>query len=106
MNGARPRPWRLEPIGDGYAVQYRGEDGQWETIGRGDAWNRCALFGRDDAALIVRAVNAHDALVEALEQAADCIPEQGALYRGTAKDKRVLAKVTAALRLARGDDNG
>jgi hypothetical protein len=70
-----------------------------------DAKNRrCTIFiadchDADNAELIVRAVNAHDALVEALGEALKCPEDEGryALCAGCR------AKAIAALKLAKGE---
>ena len=77
MTGATPRPWNA-PEGMGFAggESYTGIDGPEGCV----AWvlcnSRIPITGKDtpnpweaNAALIVRAVNAHDELVDVLERA-------------------------------------
>lgn len=52
---ATPRPWSA-----------RGLDGSLTVYGDGDKYKVAYYVTDDDAALIVRAVNAHDVLVDAL----------------------------------------
>ncbi len=60
-NRNQPFEYRVEEIGDGFAVQrlycgeHRDED-RWATIGRWDQTNKCVLFGRDEALSIAFAL--------------------------------------------------
>jgi hypothetical protein len=72
MAEATPRPWKLKYEDDGDEIYY-GYDGAWEIIGpEGCYLSGCATDGaaaaaraKANAELIVRAVNAHEALVKA-----------------------------------------
>jgi hypothetical protein len=55
---ATERPWRVEPDADGYFFVMRVNDPNPDA--------HVCVYGRADADLIVRSVNAHDELVAAL----------------------------------------
>lgn len=96
MSEATPRPWRqwatdgdhgleITIEGEGHAVTYLPDQSD---------------LSEANAALIVRAVNAHDALVEALEAALATLEEWQA-DDGQGDDAAIL-NARAALALARG----
>jgi hypothetical protein len=103
MKDASPRPWRytantsdLYDSGAAFFVLARHPAGEFDV---------CEIHGtlgceEADAALIVRAVNAHDALVEALEAVYEAFIDTGLDASWEVAD----SKARAALRLARGDD--
>lgn len=66
MSAHTPTPWSAEPLGLGTAVAITSPSGDicYLTLQPARA--------RANAAFIVRAVNAHDALVAALEKVASC----------------------------------
>jgi hypothetical protein len=94
-----PRPWVVE--GDGYYPKIVNQDG----------FEVCTSVDRPDAILIVQDVNAHEALVLALEMAqADYEAAGSALYHsvGDTEQQRVdcqrrIAVISAALAIARGE---
>jgi len=95
IENATPRPWtrRQEDLRGGrFWVVDR--PGTLEPIDLHEDDN-----GEADSELIVRAVNAHEALLDAIEELLD--------YRGGAdspfEDEYVMERVEAALKLARGE---
>jgi hypothetical protein len=90
MKDASPRPWVVARHADvcGTPVVCIHREGEQHLD-----WSEA------DAALIVRAVNAHDALVEALEAVYEAFIDTGLDASWEVAD----SKARAALRLARGD---
>ena len=103
-NEATPRPWRVlarnrklrHGRGMGYDVQQDTSDGLGEMI--------CDRATEADAALIVRAVNAYDALVTSCRELLEFVPVEKP-ERGGLPDWIIAIelKAHAALALARGE---
>lgn len=92
-----PTPWIARLNGDCSCI--RASDNDLVTLGDHDTG---LCMTEDDASLIVRAVNAHDALVEALELQDMAAREiHGKSYVNTDTQR----KTVAALKLARGETN-
>ena len=86
-----PTPWRVNVSALEYLeIRSDGENGQICGCGEVDS-----EIDQANAAFIVQAVNAHDALVEALEEARDYLPHHD--------DPALTQKVDAALALAKGE---
>lgn len=100
---ATPRPWLIDPDPDFESMLILGPD---EIIAADccvvsmDAEKRSEDICKANAALIVRAVNAHDALVAALLDAQAYIASRGGQTGG--ERLRVQQRIRAALAAARG----
>ena len=100
MNKHTPTPWRIE-------LRYGGNStGDSMVIGANDYFV-CdnVSYYPDDQAFIVRAVNAHDALVEALRKIANLSESDCEKYVAKADSIacEVLAQLDIPLKLARGE---
>jgi hypothetical protein len=87
-----PTPWAYEANGKRGA--WIGKDGDWAALSCGSSDDKALANAR----LIVRAVNAHDALLEALQLVVGSL----AFDREDATNREVLRRVRAAINLAEG----
>ncbi len=72
MSEATPRPWHLHPSGRANALElFTVFCGHGET-----QFNQVCQAEKGDAELIVRAVNAHDELIDLITMAADVIDDE------------------------------
>lgn len=111
---ATPRPWECNlnnPDIDKYGSK------SWDIVGceinkpmLGQNWNKLATVFCDEAnaALIVRAVNSHDALVSILKDVSTWLEtnlELGLINAGTAnRDSDLVSQIRQALALAEGKE--
>ena len=104
MAEATPRPWVLGKVGDGGYSDRVAPCHIWTSKGPGyglvaTTAPHCQPYEKQriDAELIVRAVNAHDSLVEALR---DCVALIRGDIQGPIQRRGILRDADTALRLA------
>lgn len=90
-----PTPWTAEPGGK-RGSWIKGTTGEWAALACGDTDESA----RANAALIVRAVNSHAALVEALRSALAMIDASSLGKPGNILSRDRIASMRAALALA------
>lgn len=103
MTNHTPTPWAVGPkkLQDVLIVNSAGTQYIAATFGHN--------YGEDNAAFIVRSVNAHDALIEALELARDCITScAGWAHKDAQSGEGIPVEVfiDKALKLAKGEAPG